>query len=360
MSLQSYPPFSLIQREKNALFLDEMAALTRHHQDHCPAYRSILNRLNCQRASLIADLPFLPVQLFKILKLVSVPDDAVVRIMRSSGTGGDAPSQIFLDQDTALKQVQALAKIGQHFWGKKRRPMLILDTPAITKEPLRSSARAAGVLGFSTFGRDHCYALDENYQLQTEVVENFIRQHDGSPLLLMGFTFMVWQYFYKPLHEKDLKLNLPDDSFLLHGGGWKKLQDQSVHPEHFRISMQEQLGRIEVRNYYGMIEQVGSIFIECSAGHLHAPAYAEIMVRNERNLEPCAIGEEGLIQVFSVLPKSYPGHSLLTEDRGKILGEDNCPCGLPGRYFQVLGRVNAVPLRGCSDTHIPIQVGEGR
>jgi hypothetical protein len=53
--------------------------------------------------------------------------------------------------------------------------------------------------------------------------------------------------------------------------------------------------------------------------------------------------------VVSVLPGSYPGHALLTEDEGVVLGEDDCPCGRLGKYFKVLGRIKSAELRGCSD-----------
>ena len=61
-------------------------------------------------------------------------------------------------------------------------------------------------------------------------------------------------------------------------------------------------------------------------------------------------GETGIIEVVSVLPKSYPGHVLLTEDEGVILGEDDCPCGRKGKYFEVRGRMAKAEVRGCSDT----------
>ena len=51
------------------------------------------------------------------------------------------------------------------------------------------------------------------------------------------------------------------------------------------------------------------------------------------------------------LPRSYPGHSLLTEDLGVLLGEDDCPCGRKGKYFKVTGRVPRAEVRGCSDTY---------
>lgn len=61
--------------------------------------------------------------------------------------------------------------------------------------------------------------------------------------------------------------------------------------------------------------------------------------------------EKGLIQVVSMLPRSYPGHSLLTEDEGVLLGEDDCPCGRKGKYFKILGRIQNAEIRGCSDTY---------
>ena len=62
-------------------------------------------------------------------------------------------------------------------------------------------------------------------------------------------------------------------------------------------------------------------------------------------------GVPGLIQLVSVLPESYPGHSILTEDTGFIIGEDDCPCGRLGKTFKVCGRIKNAEIRGCSDTY---------
>ena len=59
--------------------------------------------------------------------------------------------------------------------------------------------------------------------------------------------------------------------------------------------------------------------------------------------------KKGIIQLISLLPTSYPGHNILTEDIGIVHGEDNCSCGLKGKYFSVIGRVKKTELRGCSD-----------
>ena len=79
----------------------------------------------------------------------------------------------------------------------------------------------------------------------------------------------------------------------------------------------------------------------------------EVFVKDccPEDFSPCEIGEKGIIQVVSSLARSYPGHSILTEDEGVILGEDDCPCGRNGKYIQVLGRIKQAELRGCSDTY---------
>ena len=99
-----------------------------------------------------------------------------------------------------------------------------------------------------------------------------------------------------------------------------------------------------------MIEQTGSIYFECSSGYLHTSIYNDILIRNMKDLNVKKNKEVGIIQTFSILPKSYPGFSLLTEDLGVIIGENNCSCGLSGKYFKVLGRLEKSEIRGCSDT----------
>lgn len=91
--------------------------------------------------------------------------------------------------------------------------------------------------------------------------------------------------------------------------------------------------------------------MECEEGHLHAPVFSDVIIRRMKDFSVADFGEEGVIQVVSVLPESYPGHSLLTEDQGVILGEDDCKCGRKGKYFKINGRIKNAEIRGCSDTY---------
>ena len=59
--------------------------------------------------------------------------------------------------------------------------------------------------------------------------------------------------------------------------------------------------------------------------------------------------KKDLYNVLSLIPTSYPGNSIITEDIGEIIGEDNCKCKRQGKYFKIYGRAPKAELRGCSD-----------
>ena len=343
-------PYSLNRKEKSIFFLEIMSSLTKHHKAHCPEYRKILNTLGINPLDFqsLNEIPFLPVRLFKEFNLKSVDDQNIIKTMTSSGTTGQQVSNIYLDRETSAYQTKTLAKIVSSNIGKARFPMIILDTSSVINNRQMFSARGAGILGFSMFGRDKIYALDENMELNIEAMELFLKKHSGKKILLFGFTFMIWQYFYELLKKQAYYPDL-SQAIMIHGGGWKKLSDKAVTQDEFKTALNKVCGIKQIYDYYGMVEQTGSIYMECEYGHLHTSVFSEIIIRKPEDFTLAEFGEKGIIQTLSVLPKSYPGHSLLTEDEGILLGEDNCPCGRKGKYFKVLGRIKNAEIRGCSD-----------
>lgn len=347
----SQNPYKLEKIQKQSILVNELNQLTDFHTQNCVAYANILKNVPFpKKVNTLEEVPYLPVQLFKILDLYSVANEEIIKTLTSSGTTSQQVSKIFIDRETSLLQSKALISIVSSFIGKKRLPMIIIDTKNVIKDRKAFSARGAGIVGFSNFGRNHFYLLDDEMNVDWDGLHEFLEKHQGEKILLFGFTFMIWQYFYKAAKQKRITLPLKE-SLLIHGGGWKKLKEEAVGNEEFKEALYEQFRISSVHNYYGMVEQVGSIFMECEKGFLHTPDFADVIVRDMETLVPLPIGEKGIIQVLSVLPKSYPGHSLLTEDVGKIIGEDDCLCGRKGKYFVVEGRIPKAELRGCSDTH---------
>jgi phenylacetate-coenzyme A ligase PaaK-like adenylate-forming protein len=150
--------------------------------------------------------------------------------------------------------------------------------------------------------------------------------------------------------EKSICLNLPK-ARVLHSGGWKRLQDQAVEKAMF----DDQLARIvgcsadHIVDFYGMAESVGIIFPDCSEGNKHAPAFGDVIVRDPLTLAPVAEGEHGIVQVCSVLPTSFPGNLLLTEDLAQVIAYDGCACGRRGVSFRFIGRIPKAEVRGCGN-----------
>ncbi|MCB1955360.1 MAG: acyl-protein synthetase [Rhodocyclaceae bacterium] len=351
--LLTLPPYGLAAAEKLACLGRILDELTHFHRAHCPAYRRMLEVLGggAPDESGLAAIPFLPVRLFKDMELLSVERDQVVKTLTSSGTSGQAVSRIFLDRATAALQSKVLARLMGDLLGQQRHPMLVIDTPSVLKDRAAFSARGAGILGFSLFGRDVTYALDDTMQLDLPRIEAFLEKHREAPtLFVFGFTFMVWRHLVQPLAALGRRLPL-ERGVLLHGGGWKKLADAAVAPAAFRSALADHCGLQRVVDYYGMVEQTGSIYLACERGHLHAPIFSDILIRDPRDFAVLPAGRSGLIEVLSVLPQSYPGHALLTEDLGTLLGEDDCLCGRLGRYFSVERRAPRAEPRGCSDTY---------
>lgn len=347
-------PFSLSKEEKGRFLDERLLSLTRHHYAHCEAYRHMLETTGVRLDELehFKDIPFLPVSLFKELTLKSIQEEDVVKTMTSSGTTGQKVSKIYLDRSTSAHQTRALARIVSSLIGNKRLPMIIIDSPSVVKDRRLFSARGAGILGFSMFGSKRIYALDDNMELDVECLTSFLGEHQGEPLLLFGFTFMIWQHFYKKLLDSGFRPDL-SNAVLIHGGGWKKLLSESVSSAQFKQGLHDVCGIpiANIHDYYGMVEQTGSIYIECECGHLHSSVFSDVLARDPLDFHVLPYGEKGLLEVVSTLPESYPGHALLTEDEGIVFGEDDCPCGRKGKYFQVLGRIKNAEIRGCSDTY---------
>jgi phenylacetate-coenzyme A ligase PaaK-like adenylate-forming protein len=346
--LMSLAQYSLSQREKQAILTERLRELTLLHRDRCDPYRRVLSALGQEPEEIgsLDDVPMLPVGLFKTHEFRSIPEDVVFKVVTSSGTTGAAVSRVYLDTAAARVQTRALAGVMTHWLGASRLPMIVVDARSTLKERNTVSARGAGIIGMSTFGRDHFFALGDDMRLDRDGLAAWLNRHSDSPILIFGFTFMVWQHLVEALRPGEVDLQ---NAILIHSGGWKKLAERAVGAEEYKAELARVTGLRRVHNFYGMAEQIGTVFVECERGFLHAPNAADIVVRDPATWEVMADGEVGVAQTLSALPESYPGHSVLTEDFTRVEGVDSCPCGRRGKTVSFLGRVPETELRGCSD-----------
>ena len=345
----SKSPFSVNQEIKNKWFFKNQKKLSLYHYKQCKEYKKIVDKIftGLNKTKKLSELPFVHAKIFKEFSMKSVKDINLSKTLTSSGTSGKAASQINLDRKTSLLQSKTLSHIFSNIIKNKRSSIFFIDTPNVLFGPSSVSARGSAIKGFSQLFKNSHFLLDKNFNLKIKVLLNFIEKNKEQEFVIFGFTSFVWNYLINELERRKMKI-AKNNGILIHGGGWKKMKDQAIDRNLFNKKILKNVGIKTVHNYYGMVEQTGSIFLECEKGFFHSSIFSEILIR-DNYLKIAPLKKTGLIQVFSLLPLSYPGHNILTEDIGKIEGVDNCKCGRKGKYFSIIGRAPDTEIRGCSD-----------
>ena len=351
-SLQNLSPFNVDSKEKNKIYLSYIKSLSFHHYKFCEKYRKIINNLKfkIENNSKLEDFPMLPVRIFKKFDLKSVENNKVVKKIVSSGTTGQELSKIYLDKENANAQTKVLSKIMSTVLGTKRMPMLIVDQNPRINNRSTFNARTAAIYGFSIFGLNHSYLLNKENEIDYDLLNTFLKKYGNDKFLIFGFTSLVYENLIKKLLTVKLKFDF-SNGILIHGGGWKKMEKLKISNKIFKKRLKNKINLNKIHNYYGLVEQTGSVFIESEkCGYFHTSSFSDILIRDQ-NFKVLKNKQKGLIQLISLLPSSYPGHNILTEDLGEILGEDDCKCGLKGKYFRVYGRIKKAEIRGCGNIY---------
>ncbi|MDS0527883.1 acyl-protein synthetase [Clostridium sp. SHJSY1] len=349
------PQFLSLQKEKEKKLLAILKIQLEENKKN-ENLNSMYNKLkvDIEAINSLEEIPFIPVSMFKHFDLRTCPKEDVIRILNSSSTTGNFPSRIYIDKATSIRQSKGLISTLSNFLGSHRRPLLIIDNKEINKKNETITARGAAIRGISTFGKSLTYVMDiSDGDLTPNItrLKEFEDKYKNEDILVYGFTYIIWTRFVKVLQEKKIKLNMPKIK-LLHSGGWKKLTQQKVEKEEFNKSVAEVFGTSpqNIIDFYGMVEQLGVVFIDCEYGYKHVPDFGEIIIRDFLTLKEVEKGNSGFIEVISSLTSSYPGQAILTEDIGQLIGIDDCKCGRKGKYFKFINRVEKSETRGCGDT----------
>lgn len=350
-TISDFKIYSKGAKEKKEFFKKKIIKLFSYHIENSEEFNKMMSAIGYDsiKQNNIEELPFIPVRLFKQFELISTSKKNIIKTITSSGTTNQEPSKIFLDRKTASFQSKILSKIVTSFIGSTRLPMIIIDCESTVKERTKFSARTAGINGFSFFGGKKFFALNDDMSLNLRGLNEFIHENKKSDFLIFGFTYIVHEYFYKELSKRNQTINL-SRGILIHGGGWKKMLNISVDNKSFRKNLNTVCKINKVHDYYGMVEQTGTIYMECEKEYLHVSEYSEIIIRNPDDFSISPFNQIGIVQLLSLAPLSYPGHSIITEDLGYIAGIDDCACGRKGKFFKITGRIKNAEIRGCSDT----------
>ncbi len=354
-------PYAMPQRDKEDLLLRQLNELCARHMEGCPEYRSYIGGLNRRPPyEKLEAVPFIPVSIFKQFQLFTRTDEdehAKWKTIQSSSTSSGVPSQIFVDDRTALRQKISVQMIFNSYLGDARRPYIIFDAMETARGKSVLSARGAAIMSLMGYASQFFFVMDL-MDGQLVLNEEKLRQAAAAAqaeghFIAYGFTYILHQA-HERLHQLGCSFDgFGDRTYLIHSGGWKRLQHMAVDKPSFnrRVSAVWGVPPDRVIDFYGLVEQSGVIYPDCAFGNKHVPYYADVIIREPHTLRPLPEGRVGLIQLVSALPLSAPNHAVITDDLGEIVSVDRCPCGRKGKAFQFRGRAPKVEVRGCGDVY---------
>jgi len=350
------PPYSQPPDARQAALVELLKDELEYAGSRNAAFQNYLRHwpTDIRTAKRVSDLPYLPVGRLKGNVAFSLVEPSEIkRTLTSSSTTGQMPSRIALDSLTARRMTKGVVSIAQDFIGSARRPYLVVDVPGAVAGGPELGARGAAIQGLQPFASEVAYCLkngSDGLEPDRAKLLQFVEARRKSPVLVYGFTYILWKHFVKPLRQENICLDMPD-VHILHSGGWKLLQREAVDKQTFNEGVAAVFGcpAHRVIDFYGMVENVGVIYPDCSEFNKHAPVFADVIARDPLTLKPVREGETGIVQVSSVLPTSFPGHLLLTEDLAQVVAYDGCPCGRRGVSFRFMGRVPKAEVRGCGN-----------
>jgi long-chain-fatty-acid---luciferin-component ligase len=319
------------------------------HYDNCPVFRRVCLTDGLRPDDITTDedllrVPLIPSSVFKSLEVRSVPETAVVKLCRSSGTRGRV-SRVPRDE-TSLERFLGSIRISVEQLFDFKPDARIFNLGPDTDEAgdvwfayvmsLLSLLRPT--TDYVVDGRFHAERLLADLETLPRRTQAFIV---GPPFLFVALMDVLAQ------QGRALKLG-ERPVFLLTAGGWKRASGQEIGREEFLARCRTCLGVEDGRNIrdaYNLVE-LNTVIFECELGAKHVPPWVKALALNPETLAPKAPGETGLLAFWDALPKGYPGF-ILTDDFGQV-DERDCRCGRSGPTMTFGRRVELAPERGCA------------
>lgn len=343
--------------ESTYLFMQSLKEELVFHYENNAMYKRFCQRKGFDPYSefSLSDIPPIAVSVFKNLgnDLSSVGADDIKLRLQSSATSG-TPSTVVVDRITSKRQSKAMVKVIQAFIGRKTRPFLVMDIDPRAGFGAELGARFAAVSGYLKFSSKTGYFLrtrpDGTSFFDIEYMKKYVEEIGNTPVVLFGFTYILFSNVLKEIDRWDIDIKLPKGSKILHIGGWKKLEAEKIGREIFNEKISKCFGvePQDVIDVYGFTEQMGLNYPDCTDGWKRTSVFSQVIARNPATHEVLPYGKEGVLEFITPVPHSYPGNAVLTDDLGVVMEPTECD-GKYGTRFKVTGRMKKAEVRGCGD-----------
>jgi len=341
-------PFDTVNEYKGSVIADNF----NYHYENNEFYRDLCKKKNISPQDIksfndLAKIPLIPVQTFKQCDshlLMTSKLNEVEFEMRSTGTSG-IPSVSRRDRLTMDSAFDSVVTTYREFF-KFSRGMGLFLFPPTEEMPEMGMVKALNVFAGLLDGSVNLVKkITFNPEKAVEVLQSWDGKHTRH---IVGPPFLVYRLI-KYCMDRNIKLNLEKNSFIITLGGWKRFTGEEIPRGEFNELCHEYLGvqSYNVRDMYGLVE-ANMLAVECHKQEKHIPPWVHVSMRNPHNvLEEVEYGERGVIAIYDPTSISYPGF-ILTEDVGYLREDTSCECGRNGQTLVYISRMPGVEVGCCA------------
>lgn len=289
-------------------------------------YREFIQKLRIkpEKISTIEQIPFLPIEFFKIHPIIS-GEQKPEHWFESSGTTGMAVSRHFYS-DLTLYEKSFFGAFAIHY-GQPQDYCILALLPSYLERERSSLVYMAGKLIKASGHPESGFYLD-NLGVLAETLTRLDKS--GQKVMLFGVSFALLDLIEK--QQFNLK-----NTIIIETGGMKGRKKEMVRDE-LHIALKSGFGVDFIHSEYGMTELFSQAWSK-GEGKFASPPWMGILIRDVNDpLSLAGKGASGGINIID-LANVHSCSFVATQDLGRILSDGT---------FEVLGRFDEAEIRGCN------------
>jgi phenylacetate-coenzyme A ligase PaaK-like adenylate-forming protein len=307
-------------------FADAALQVFKYQAQSCEVYKQFISSLNTnvKEATQLADIPFLPIELFKNHEVVSSTDEAQITFTSSGTTGMVTSSHLITDVSW---YEQSFRRAFELFYGDIKNYCVLALLPAYLERAGSSLVYMANDMINRSNHPDSGFYLYNHQDLHQQLLR---QQAAGTPTLLIGVTFALLDFVER------YPINFPD-LFVMETGGMKGRRKEMIREELHDI-LGKGFGASAIHSEYGMTELLSQAYSKGN-GIFNCPPWMRIQTRDTNDpITGIDYGKTGGINVID-LANINSCSFIATQDLGKVY---------PDHSFEILGRFDNSDIRGCN------------
>ena len=288
-------------------------------------YRQYCELLNIQTNTIktIRDIPFLPIEFFKKLPIIT-SEKKPETTFTSSGTTGSTTSKHLIANLTVYRQ--SFLDGFHHFYGDPSQFIILALLPSYLEREDSSLVYMVDQLIKETHNLNSGFYLN-NLDI---LAEKLVQLDAGDrKVLLLGVSYALLDL----IEKQTFKLK---NTYVMETGGMKGRRKEMIK-EVLHDTLKSGFGVQKIHSEYGMTELLSQAYSKGN-GLFSCPPWMRILTRDPEDPLTLIDGSTGGINVID-LANINSCSFIATQDLGKIH---------PNESFEILGRYDTSDIRGCN------------